>query len=325
MDRSIRKQSPAKLNLSLAIGAPVPPKGYHPIASWFVPIDLSDELTLTALAPGAVSEHAIAWEDGREIDWPLEKDLAVRAHREVEQLVGRELPVRLTLRKRIPTGGGLGGGSSDAASMLIGLNAVCGLHLPHAALVEIATRLGSDIAFFIDERIMEGRSSTPRHAWVTGFGEQVRRIDGRLAGHLVLIFPPMPCPTADVYRAFDGLFTGAAKGDEASVPSRGAAERACKDAYIRGKIDPSLLVNDLTAAAYTAVPALAKLVRERIEPALGALAPRFGPLRLHMTGSGSTHFVILDPSRSSGGGPAELAAELERAVPGIRCLATRIV
>ena len=96
--RVLNLRAPAKINLALAVGPPLPPKGYHPIASWFAPIELFDELRLEALPQGSASVHEIAWEDGRAIDWPLDKDLAVRAHRLIEQRLGHEPPIRLQQR-----------------------------------------------------------------------------------------------------------------------------------------------------------------------------------------------------------------------------------
>ena len=145
----------AKLNLALSVGPPVPPRGYHPIASWFVCIGLSDTLRLTRLQPGSPSRHTIRWAPGAPrptpIDWPVERDLAVRAHRLLEHHTGRPLPVDMTVDKRIPVGAGLGGGSSDAAAALRALNTLFSLGLPADQLRALASHLGSDIPFFIDE------------------------------------------------------------------------------------------------------------------------------------------------------------------------------
>ncbi|MFN7021382.1 MAG: 4-(cytidine 5'-diphospho)-2-C-methyl-D-erythritol kinase [Phycisphaerales bacterium] len=315
----IELRAPAKLNLSLAVGAPVPPKGYHPIASWFVPIDLGDELTLGALPEGAASVHDIAWHDGRAIDWPIEKDLAVRAHRAVERHVGRTLPLRLTLRKRIPTGGGLGGGSSDAAATLIGVDRLFDLRLPHAQMLALAGRLGSDVAFFLDER-REGR---PRPAMVMGFGEVIERT-ASVAADVVLILPPMGCPTAEVYRAFDDAADGR-ESAHAGVPREADVRAAIEEAVRTGRIDPTRLFNDLGAAAFAAVPEFAELVTRRIHPALAGLAERHGPLIAHMTGSGSTLFVIAPKEFGGASTAAELSEDIARAVPEVRTMCVGVL
>lgn len=174
----------AKINLALAVGPPEPAgslkPGFHRIASWMAPIMLHDELELTrrggvkATGPHGTSPQGhigaggaglgeavgscrlvIEWaEDAPRpsvIDWPEEKDLAFRAHGLLEAHVGRALPVDALLRKRTPVGGGLGGGSSDAAAMLRGLNRLFGLGVSVAELQRLSAGLGSDVAFFIDE------------------------------------------------------------------------------------------------------------------------------------------------------------------------------
>ena len=107
----------AKLNLALAVGQPDEQTGYHPIASLFTAIDLHDTVSVRALHDDAApSQYAIAWDDGADTEWPSADDLAVKAHRAIERLIRRPIPIQLTVTKRIPAGGGLGGGSSDAAA-----------------------------------------------------------------------------------------------------------------------------------------------------------------------------------------------------------------
>ena len=122
---AIAVQAPAKLNLALSVGPP-DQRGMHPICTWMVTISLCDDLLVTRLDEGRLSRYAILWHPDAlrplEIDWPVPRDLAVRAHLALEQHVGRPLPVQLKLDKRIPVGGGLGGGSSDAAAIEIQLN-----------------------------------------------------------------------------------------------------------------------------------------------------------------------------------------------------------
>ena len=115
----------------------------HPIASWMVTVSLHDELFLEALEPDSFSLYAIIWhKDARrksEIDWSITKDLAVRAHLAVEEHVGRKLPIKMRLETRIPVGGGLGGGSSNAAAMLRALNELFDLKLSRETLRDIDT------------------------------------------------------------------------------------------------------------------------------------------------------------------------------------------
>lgn len=282
----------AKINLTLAVGPPMPPRGYHPICSWFACIDLADEVVLHRLAAGAASRFVVEWAEdaprASPIDWPLEKDLAVRAHALLEQRVGRALPVEMRIRKRVPVGGGLGGGSSDAAAAMLGLNRVFGLGLTRDELVEIGMRLGSDIGFFV--RALPEPEGTEAHAssaQVSGFGEVIELVEGAAAGavrcprevahNLLLILPPFGCPTGAVYQTFDRDV----RGDWGPSRVRAVLNRAAHE----GEVLAADLFNDLAIPACRAEPRLEAL-RERLNAAMPEE-------RIHITGSGSTMFIWL--------------------------------
>jgi len=268
----IHARAHAKLNLALAVGPALPPgdphAGYHPIASWMHAIDLADEITLTRAGD---TEYDIAWHDGTPVAWDPAGDLAVRAHRAVESLAGRPLPVRLRVRKSIPAGGGLGGGSSDAGATMLALRDLFGLDLDDAALAAAAHRLGTDIPFFIDPPAWRAQLP-PRPALVTGLGDRAERLDRRV-GAVTLVCPPFGCPTGAVYRTFD----------ERPTP-------ACDEARARQTAlnppDPDAPFNDLADAAERAEPRLARL-RAALETALAT--------PVHVSGSGSTLFCFAPP------------------------------
>jgi 4-diphosphocytidyl-2-C-methyl-D-erythritol kinase len=259
--------APAKLNLALAVGPP-DADGMHPVCSWMVTVDLCDELTVTRLPPDRLARYAILWHpDARrrsEIDWPVSRDLAVRAHLALERLAGRPLPVQLKLQKRIPVGGGLGGGSSNAAAMLRATNRLFELGLDDARLRDVAATLGADVPFFV-----AGGSAT-----VEGRGERLR-MHGRVPEiHAVIVFPELACPTGRVYAAYDELGPRSLRGERVSALVDGGARPR-----------PGDLFNDLTAAAIRFAPALSGLLEH-----LGALAGR----PAHLAGSGSSLFVLAD-------------------------------
>ncbi len=286
--------APAKVNLILSVSAPLSPgdprAGFHEIASWFVPLTIADEVTIRPVEAGMSSTFSIGWAADAPrptpIDWPIDNDLALRAHRLLEQTIGRPLPAHIDIRKRIPVGGGLGGGSSDAAAVLKGLSTLYSLAL--SDLTPLAMQLGSDVAYFC-------QGDPPPHAVVAGLGELVTEVPA-VESEIILIIPPFGCSTGSVYRAYDTLLTERA----AAEPTRRAAiantdllekrRRKVMHAIDRGGTIPSeLLFNDLTPAAF------------RIEPRLGRLATALAnTLRapIHMTGSGSTLFVMPRPGKA---------------------------
>lgn len=265
MNNLITARAPAKLNLALSVGSPEE-DGMHPIASWMVTVDLHDELELKKLPPQSQSRFATIWHDEAtrkaDIDWPFRHDLSVRAHRALEERVGRNLLIQSTLRKRIPLGGGIGGGSSDAAMMLIGLNQLFDLGLERSELADIGGEVGSDVPFLVHggSAIVEGR------------GERVESLPVSPDIHAVLAFPDLACPTSEVYRRFDELQTGQTVDPERV---RNVAENPSFDAPF----------NDLSAPAFDLFPALKKIAED-----LGSLAER----PAHLSGSGSTIFVLCD-------------------------------
>jgi 4-diphosphocytidyl-2-C-methyl-D-erythritol kinase len=274
----------AKINLALSVGAPPrpgePDAGLHPIASLVAAIDLNDDLELEPGEPAWSCRWADDAPRRAPIDWDHTADLAARALRRLAAHIGRTLDARIAITKRIPVGGGLGGGSADAAACLRAANAAFDLGLAPEELAEIAAPLGSDIPFFLDDR------EPPRPALVTRFGDRVERV-AVPAAPLLLIIPPFGCSTPEVYRAFDN----------APLPLDQARVAALLD---RPAIDPAALFNDLAGPARRVQPRLAQL-RAALAPIVHA--------PLHLSGSGSTMFVITRDA-------PRLARELALAVPG---------
>jgi 4-diphosphocytidyl-2-C-methyl-D-erythritol kinase len=261
--------APAKVNLALSVSPPIE-GGMHEIASWMVTTAFADELEVKRLPADRPSRFSIDWHDDArrrsDIDWLIRRDLAVRAHALLEAKIGCALPIQLRLRKRIPVGGGLGGGSSNAAAMLRALDALFDLRLRAEYLEAISRELGSDVPFLV-----RGGS-----ALVEGTGERLTRVAMPLV-HLVLVFPSVACPTGPVNQAFDRLRSDA-RLDAPRV-------RALVDAADGGFLRADLPFNDLADAAIAVAPALGEL-RARIEGV--AQSP------VHVSGSGSTLFVVCD-------------------------------
>ncbi len=182
-DGGVMLPAPAKINLFLhVVGRRA--DGRHLLQSVFRMLDLADEIELHPRADGRIER--ITGMDGL----PPEQDLAVRAALALREASGCTAGVTLGVHKRIPAGGGLGGGSSDAATVLLGLNRLWKLDLPRARLMEIGLALGADIPFFI-----HGRS-----AFAEGIGELLTPVELPLANYLV-VFPGVAVPTAEIFKA----------------------------------------------------------------------------------------------------------------------------
>lgn len=182
----------AKLNLGLRVRG-LRSDGYHEIESRFQTIDLADELTLTTReASGA--QVTMVPDPG--ID--PSANLVHRAIALLEERIERDDGVSVRVDKRIPIGAGLGGGSSDAAATLVALNYLWELGLSQDELQPYARRLGSDVPFFLHG----GRCR------VSGRGDRIEPIgDGNpgINETYVLLVPPWPLATSEVYRTFDQL------------------------------------------------------------------------------------------------------------------------
>lgn len=173
--------APAKLNLFLHVVGRRP-DGYHLLQTLFRFIDLNDTLHFTLREDGVVRRLS-------DIDSVAEDDdLCVRAARMLQQETGCSLGVDIALEKHIPMGGGLGGGSSDAATTLLALNRLWGLQLSRERLMELGLRLGADVPVFV----------FGDNAFAEGVGEQLQAYPLPEAWYVVL-FPPVHVPTAHIF------------------------------------------------------------------------------------------------------------------------------
>lgn len=275
----MRLLAPAKINLHLRVG---PPRadGFHPLLSWFVTAGLFDTLILEPDGPGGAACAPAVGGDGKILltcdpaDLPCDqRNLVVRVAeawgREAAQMKGSCIgPVRATLHKQIPAGAGLGGGSSDGARALIGVDRLWHTNADTQRLAEFSARFGSDLPFFF-----HGPSSV-----CTGRGEIVRPIAPPAAKWAVLFLPDIQMPTPAVYKKFDEMKLGRQRDVEQEP-----------DWILWTKMDVtevlSRVVNDLEPAAFAIEPKLGAL-RLEIEQALHR------PVR--MSGSGSSLFTLYE-------------------------------
>jgi 4-diphosphocytidyl-2-C-methyl-D-erythritol kinase len=252
--------APAKVNLFLHITGRRP-DGYHLLQSAFMLIDWQDTLHIHTRADGRLLRHDL----GPAL--PAD-DLCVRAARLLQTESGTSLGCDIEVQKNVPWGAGLGGGSSDAATVMLALNQLWGLHWPRARLEALALRLGADVPFFV----------RGHNAWVEGVGELITPIplpEALLATPLALLKPPVAIPTSAIFGSPElKRNTGHAIVDVfLAEPKR----------FGRNDLQPP-------AEAYSS----------QVGQALGIMQNHFGNSR--MSGSGSTVFSWMDlqPEATSG-------------------------
>lgn len=244
LDWTSRWPAPAKINLFLhVVGRRA--DGYHLLQTVFRFLDRADTLHF---APRADGDIVLATPIP---GVPAESDLTVRAARLLQQESGCRQGAEIRLEKVLPMGGGLGGGSSDAATVLLALNHLWGLHLSRQRLQQIGLALGADVPVFVGGQ----------NAFAEGVGEELLPVDLPPAWYVV-VEPGVAVPTAAIF---------------------GAAElRRDTPAIAAADWRPGMGGNDLEPVAVARFPAVAA--------ALAALAP-LSPLPPRMSGSGACVFA----------------------------------
>jgi len=254
---TVSADSPAKINLTLRVLAKRP-DGYHEIESLITQVDLCDTVTVSAT--------------GRAIrvtcDEPsIPTDESNLAHRAAQALLGpaTQAGIQIDLLKRIPAGAGLGGGSSNAATVLRLANDLLGSGFSVERLAEIGRRLGADIPLFLH--------GSP--CIVRGVGDRIESLSRPIPGWVTIVMPPIHCDTQEIYEAWSAC---------ERVEKRPSAARLSSLYRTAGELMPRLY-NDLEPAAVRVRPELAHLHEDLCKLA-GA------PVR--MTGSGSAFFRLVD-------------------------------
>jgi 4-diphosphocytidyl-2-C-methyl-D-erythritol kinase len=287
----MRLLAPAKINLHLRVFG-VQSDGFHPLLSWMCTVGLFDIIEIERIESGV----ALSCDDAS-----IPCDARNLVYRAADMMLNAHLNVsvsglRIHLCKRIPAGGGLGGGSSDAARMLLGLNRFLGMDLAiertTEQLAQMASRLGSDVPFFLHgpSSICQGRGeivhpiARPRPRWAT------------------LVLPGIAMPTPRVYQVFDSLAPGKAQVSDDQPDWKQWTSLNADELLPR-------LVNDLEAPAFQLSPQLG-LLRSDLEQALGRI--------VRMSGSGSTLFTLFDEE-----GAAQSAADAV-AKKGTRAIAVEL-
>jgi 4-diphosphocytidyl-2-C-methyl-D-erythritol kinase len=188
--------APAKVNLHLAVKNRRP-DGFHNLESVFIALDFGDTLSLEPLAVNKALEITMEGENGK-AGLPAEENIIFKAVTLFREKTGSNQGLKIRVEKRIPFGGGMGGGSSDAASALLALNKLAGGLLSGDALMKMGASLGSDVPFFV---------SRAAAAWVSGRGELIKPLE---APHcfFVLVNPGLKSGTFEAYQLLDSLRRG---------------------------------------------------------------------------------------------------------------------
>lgn len=243
--------APAKINLFLHVTGRRN-DGYHLLQSVFRLLDFHDEVLLRVRDDGRI----LRVNDTPGV--PLEQDLCIRAARLLQQYTGCKLGVDIDLIKRIPIGGGLGGGSSNAATTLLALNQLWDLQLPRSTLQTLGLQLGADVPVFV----------YGCDAWAEGVGEALQALS-LPAAHYVVLTPRVHVSTAQVFGSKeltrDTIATTMAAFSESQI-SKGVSDNGFK--------------NDLETVVCQQYPAVAASLK---------WLSRFAPAR--MSGSGASVFA----------------------------------
>ncbi len=267
---SVRVAAPGKINLFLRLLAKEA-SGYHQLETLYSAVDFCDELVLRRTERG-VSVEVVGPSAG-----PEDENLAYRAADALLDAAEFTMGVHVRLRKNIPVGAGLGGGSSDAGGTLRALNTLLGEPFSASALLQIAGRLGADVPFF---------ASGAGAALAWGRGER--------------LLPLLDVPRLTVLLALPSLHIATSEAYEyVSVPERGLPTTLALDALGQPEALAALAENDFETSVFERHPELGKL-REAVQEA-GALTAR-------LSGSGAALFGLFNDREAAEGASASLSA-----------------
>jgi 4-diphosphocytidyl-2-C-methyl-D-erythritol kinase len=244
----ITLKAPAKVNYLLDV-IRRRPDGYHDLRMVMQRVNLCDEITIALTDSPGISvtcgKHGVPDGPGN-IAWKAAKTLL--------ELAGGSRGAEISIAKNIPVAAGLGGGSSDAATVLMGMNELLGLGLTDQRLMEIGVTLGADVPFFIFRKT----------ALAEGIGEALTPMPEMPAAWVLLVNPGVPVSTAWVYKNLQ--LTN--RGELAKLPSL----------YASVKDICSIFANDLEAVTIPAFPVIAEIKNSMLrQGALGAMMSGSGP------------------------------------------------
>lgn len=266
----------AKVNPYLKITG-LKENGYHELEVSYLSVNLADKLVLKETREGSIRVVTDA-------EIPLEDNLCFKVAKSLKEICGPDAGVEITLHKCIPIGGGLGGGSSDAATTLIGLNRLWNCDLTRKQLANIGSDFGADIPFFFYGGYCIGR----------GTGNDINQLENPYSDRLVpIITPSFSQITKEVYAKYDEITEHPASGSNYGRPNPdGGSGR--KGRQVR---------NDLQKPAIQLNPDL--------ENYLSVLKETTGISHFGVSGSGSSVFGVTKPGIQRKEIETEITEELD--------------
>ena len=272
MQKILSCSAKAKINLGLRV-LPKRADGFHNIESLFMTVDLADELSVTlADHKNTCTVECVGME------LPPENTFT-KAYKAFCVLTGMDCGVHVKVVKHIPSGGGLGGGSSDASSFIHSLDSLCATHLSAEDMNFLAGQVGSDV-FFFTQALISGKKDYA--ALVSGRGEIVQQVECRTDFYVLLLFPEVSVSTKDAYQWVDQKSLGEMAWVEDSLGE-------LKNIYAKSLSEWNF-VNDFTECVASHIP----VIREALEDLKNS-----GASFADMTGSGSTLFGIFPDDKTA--------------------------
>lgn len=254
----------AKINWSLGICGDRP-DGYHDLDMLMQRIELCDELTFENARWLTLSINGQKLPTG-------DRNLVIRSANALNDVLGTKNGARITLKKRIPSRAGLGGGSADSAATLLALNRLWNLNLPIRTLAQIGKKLGADVPYCLCRSL----------ARVQGIGEIVTPLEKSPAYPMVIVTPGGGLSTPAVFQEWN----------RGGHPMTQLDNDALAQALMRGDLDraQALSHNDLEAPAISLMPEIGELIEKfRL----------LGGKYVRMTGSGSTVFAVFESDEAA--------------------------
>jgi len=258
----VKLRSPAKINVRLDVLGRRN-DGYHDLRMINTPINIFDDIECE------ITEKGITVECENDANVPDgEKNIVYGVTKEILAYSNKNVGVNIKIKKNIPSSAGMGGGSSNAATVLMGLNELLKINLSKDKLMNIGKRFGADVPFFI----LGGP------AIAEGIGEDLSKIKKMPKLPLVIITPNVPVSTKWVYERYNAANDNVPKGKTTQIDEDGLPLQ-----YITKKSVIKYLNNDLESVTVEKYPVVADIKK---------LLTKLGAMACQMTGSGPTVFGI---------------------------------